>query len=332
MSGQLGMEPVVEAVYRAMLERPDAGVAELAERLELSVAEVRSALDALTELTLVRSGPEDGPGPRAVTPPLAMQILLARQEAEVAAQQQRLDATRVAAAQLIADYSHLHSLAPGLGLQYVEGIEAIRDHLEMFNSQVQEEFLTLAPGGPQTAANMEASKPLNLRLLGRGVRMRTIYVDSIRRDAASLAHANWLEENGANTRTLPALPNRMIIFDRRVALVASRADDTGSGAYIVSGPGLLTMLISLFEHLWEAATPVGEALRPAAGGLGRTEREVLRLMAQGRTDEAIGKSLGVSPRTARRITNGVITSLDARSRFQAGVHAVQRGYLPFEPQ
>ncbi|GAB1326877.1 hypothetical protein ACE1SV_12160 [Streptomyces sennicomposti] len=35
----------------------------------------------------------------------------------------------------------------------------------------------------------------------------------------------------------------------------------------------------------------------------------------------------VLARTARRLTGSVISSLDARSRFQAGVRAVRRGYL-----
>ncbi|MFC1410335.1 helix-turn-helix transcriptional regulator [Streptacidiphilus sp. N1-12] len=331
MGGQLGLDPLVEAVYRAMLDKPDDGVAELAARLDLPETEVRAALNSLTELTLVRGVHEDGQA-RAVSPLLGMQILLARQEAEMAAHQERLAATRAAAAQLIVDYSELQSLAPGLGLQYLEGIDAIRDHLEIFHEQVREEFLTFAPGGPQTPANMEASRPLNLRLLGRGVRMRTVYLDSIRRDAASMAHAAWLEESGASVRTVPALPNRMIVFDRRVALVAASAEQTGSGAYVVSGPGLLVMLTSLFDRVWEDAAPLGAAPNPPVEGLSRAQQEAVRLMGQGRTDESIASSMGVSVRTARRLTNTVLAQLEARSRFQAGVHAVQRGYLPLEPQ
>ncbi|MEU5307910.1 helix-turn-helix transcriptional regulator [Streptomyces sp. NPDC021562] len=327
MSGQLGLDPVLEAVYRSMLAHPDDSVVETAERLSMPVDTVRGALDTLSELTLVRVSEEIGAPSRAVSPPLAMQILLARQEAEIAAQQQRLEATRAAAAELIADYAYLQDLAPGLGLQYVEGVEAIRDHLEMLNSQVQNEFLTFAPGGPQTPANMKASRPLNLLLLERGVQMRTVYVDSIRRDTATMDHARWLEERGARIRTAPSLPNRMIIIDQRVALVAAKAGDTAAGAYIVSGPGLLTMLVTLFECVWADASPLGEPHRPTPTGLTRAQEEALHLMAQGRTDESIAKNLGVSVRTARRLTSTVISSLDARSRFQAGVRAVQRGYL-----
>ncbi|GAA3135976.1 hypothetical protein GCM10010521_22600 [Streptomyces rameus] len=40
------------------------------------------------------------------------------------------------------------------------------------------------------------------------------------------------------------------------------------------------------------------------------------------------KRLGVSPRTAHRIAADLMERLEARSRFEAGVHAVQDGWLP----
>ncbi|MET8630960.1 LuxR C-terminal-related transcriptional regulator, partial [Kitasatospora sp. NPDC004669] len=49
--------------------------------------------------------------------------------------------------------------------------------------------------------------------------------------------------------------------------------------------------------------------------------------ADGHTDDAIAKRLGVSPRTARRIATDLMERLNARSRFQAGVRATQAGWL-----
>jgi DNA-binding CsgD family transcriptional regulator len=65
-------------------------------------------------------------------------------------------------------------------------------------------------------------------------------------------------------------------------------------------------------------------VRPAAGDAGR-------LRAEGHTDEAIAKRLGVSHRTARRIASELMERLDARSRFEAGVRALQQGWLPPRP-
>ncbi|MCM1965674.1 helix-turn-helix transcriptional regulator [Streptomyces sp. G1] len=57
------------------------------------------------------------------------------------------------------------------------------------------------------------------------------------------------------------------------------------------------------------------------------ESTIIALLAQGHTDESIAKRLGVSQRTARRIAADLMERLGARSRFEAGVRCVQRGWL-----
>ena len=47
------------------------------------------------------------------------------------------------------------------------------------------------------------------------------------------------------------------------------------------------------------------------------------MMAAGLTDDAIGRRLGLSDRSVRRIVSQLMLRLGADSRFQAGVHAVQ---------
>ncbi|MDV5143305.1 hypothetical protein R1T08_03015 [Streptomyces sp. SBC-4] len=87
-----------------------------------------------------------------------MEILLARQQAELAALQQRVEASRSAAARLIAEFTHGQSSHPDESVQYLRGVDSIRDYLAALNNQVEEEFLTFAPGGAQTEANMRASR------------------------------------------------------------------------------------------------------------------------------------------------------------------------------
>jgi DNA-binding NarL/FixJ family response regulator len=55
------------------------------------------------------------------------------------------------------------------------------------------------------------------------------------------------------------------------------------------------------------------------------------LLGEGLTDEAIAGRLGISPRSARRIAGDLMEKLGARSRFQAGACAVQRGWLKADP-
>ncbi|MFD9357591.1 LuxR C-terminal-related transcriptional regulator [Streptomyces sp. NPDC060031] len=328
MLSGLGIDSVTEAVYRSMLSRPEGGICDWALDLGLPENQVREALDRLSSLALVRRSAADRAEVRAVNPLLGLEALLAQQQAELAAHQQHVEASRAAIADVIAQYAHQYAPGAGPSFHYLAGLDAIREQLEILNGQVREEFLTFAPGGPQTPANMAASRPLNLRLLHRGVRMRTVYTDSIRRDPPTVEHAEWLAAQGAQVRTVPALPNRLIVIDRRVALIAADSHNTGIGAVVVENPGTITLLCALFETVWQSAQPLGSRPEREPNGLTKQQAEVLRLMADGCTDEAIAHHLGISARTVRRTTAGLLADLGARSRFQAGVRAVQQGYLP----
>ncbi|GAA3924602.1 helix-turn-helix domain-containing protein [Actinoplanes auranticolor] len=56
------------------------------------------------------------------------------------------------------------------------------------------------------------------------------------------------------------------------------------------------------------------------------ERELLKLLAAGMTDESAAVRLGISARSVRRMMSGVMDRLGARSRFQAGI--LLRDLLP----
>ncbi|MER5934830.1 helix-turn-helix domain-containing protein [Streptomyces sp. NPDC002054] len=328
----LGLDTVTESVYRGILDGPQ-DVTDLCELLGLSEEQVRGALDRLSSMALIRPSTENSGQLHAVSPHVGMEVLLARQQAELARQQERLEASRAAAAQLILEYDGRRggAGAPDSGVRYLDGIDSIRDHLAALRNEVTHELLTFAPGGPQTRANMDASRPLNQQLLERGVQMRTVYLDSIRSCPDTMEYARWLSEQGCQVRTTPSLPNRMIIYDRRAAVVAADTGNTAAGAVQLTSQGMVATLHTLFESVWQSAEPLESASRPVPGTLNRQQAEALRLLAQGHTDEAIATRLGVSPRTARRIASGLMDVLDAASRFQAGVHAVQRGYLPAAP-
>lgn len=74
-------------------------------------------------------------------------------------------------------------------------------------------------------------------------------------------------------------------------------------------------LAKLFERTWEHATPLGmERPRRSGDELTGQEKAVMRLLADGLTDEVIARRLGVSIRTGRRVTAELMARLSARSR------------------
>ncbi|MEU0341276.1 helix-turn-helix transcriptional regulator [Streptomyces bobili] len=323
----LGLDRKTEAVYRAMLRHPGHGVADLCHHLEMSEGDVRSGLDRLSELALLRPSYAEPGRPRAVSPDIGMEILLARQQAELTAHQARIEASRAAAAQLISEYADLRPSAAEPGVEHLIGLDRIRERLALLHREVREEVMIFAPDGEQTAENLEASKPLDESLLGRGIRMRTIYLDSVRNSPPTVAYAQWLSGLGRQARTVPTLPIRLIIADRNTAVIPVNSNDTAAGAVMLTGQGTLTALCALFESVWETAKPLGEITQRDESRLTDTEATALKLLADGLTDEAIAKRLGVSHRTARRVATGLMERLGARSRFEAGVRAARQGWF-----
>lgn len=61
------------------------------------------------------------------------------------------------------------------------------------------------------------------------------------------------------------------------------------------------------------------------------EREIMHLMAEGRTAEAIGQEISVSVETVRTHVRNVIRKLQARNRVHAIAIALERGEIALDP-
>ncbi|MFF4113942.1 helix-turn-helix domain-containing protein [Streptomyces sp. NPDC001714] len=327
MLKSLGLDSIAEAVYRALLAQPRDGVAELAERLKITPEQVRQGLDTLSELALLRPSYDREGELWPVSPEVGLELLMARQQAELAAHHQRLEESREAATRLIADYAAMRPADPHPNSELLNGIDQIRDRLAALTRETREEVMTFAPDGPQRPEHIEAAKPLNLDLLDRGVRMRTVYLNSARNSVHTLEYVSWLSRLGGQVRTVPTLPTRMIVVDRTTAVIPVNSDNSAEGAVVLTGHGTLTALCALFDSVWHSARPLNEESRADDQGLTDQQSMVVILLAEGHTDETIAKRLGVSPRTARRLASELMTRLGARSRFEAGVRAVQNGWL-----
>jgi DNA-binding CsgD family transcriptional regulator len=328
----LGVNPAAETIYLAMLKAPEAGTAALAQSLGWPEEQVTAALDELARLSLLRPS-WDNPGVlRPVSPKVGLEALLAAQRADLLGRQQQIERGHAALQLLVNEYAERGSDGgTAYRIDELVGLDAVRDTLEHFANEAQSEILAFVPDGAQTAAALEASRPLNQRALARGVRMRTLYLDSARNDPATTGHVRWLTEIGAQVRTVPVLPLRMLIIDRLHAVVPLDPTRTAAGACLIRGHGLITVALALFEQRWEAAAPWGD--RPPAHRREKQprpapqEQALLELLALGDTDEQAARKLGVSTRTVGRMAADLMARLGARSRLQAGVLAAERGWV-----
>lgn len=326
---EIGLNSEAEAVYRTMLLHRDWGVSQIAAHLRCTESRIRESLDELTDLALLRQS-RDKPGEfRPVDPEMGLQLLLERQQARIAEHQQRFAESQAAVSQLVFEYTATRETAISGSGDRLDGIDSVQSRLEELANGVTSECLSFMPGGGQSTSSLIASKPLDELMLTRGKKVLTVYLDSVRNDPATLSYARWLTERGGAVRTAPTLPLRMVLFDRETALVPIDPENTRRGAMQLTGAGIITALVTLFEQVWATAVPLGEESSRADDELTRQERELLRLLAQGLTDEVAARRLGISLRTERRMMASIMERLGAHSRFEAGMRVKERRWLPY---
>jgi DNA-binding CsgD family transcriptional regulator/sugar-specific transcriptional regulator TrmB len=324
MLGRLGVPADAESIYWAILEHSDWGVAELVAELGIDESTVRDALSTLADYALVYPSTRQPGLLHAVSPQVGLTALLERFEQRIQSEREQIQTTRALILALAASHDDARQRDEILRL---DGVDAVRDRLAELARTVSSECMTFTTGSALTPAAITSGMALNLVALQRGVSIRNIYQESILNDAATQEYARWMATHGGQSRTVPMILLRMTIIDRKIALIPIDPDDSSRGAIEVRGGGLMTALCLLFELMWDLGIPFGDPPRLDGNGLNDQEAAVLRLLGQGLTDEAIGRKLGLSERTIRRLVSELMKRLAAKSRFQAGVEAIQRGWL-----
>ena len=320
----LGLDDVAHSVYRTVLARKGSDVTEIAAQLKLPEAVVRCSIDKLVTLSLLRkvSGAYL-PG----SPTTALESLLQRQSADLARKQQEYAETKAAVSRLIAEYDQAWGSRQCNEWERLDGAAAIRGRQELLARQTRIECLSLLPTGTPLLETIAERELIDSTLIANGASVWNVTLDSAYNDRSVIAYAERIAEHGAETRMSPTLPTWLVVFDRRTALLPAEPDSQRASAFQVNGPGMILPLTALFERIWSTATKLGNARPPSEDQPTTMERELLRLLGQGLTDEAVSKKLGIGVRTARRMVADLMCRLDARSRFEAGANAVDRGWL-----
>jgi DNA-binding CsgD family transcriptional regulator len=166
-------------------------------------------------------------------------------------------------------------------------------------------------------------RPGDLDNLQRGVRYRVLAPDTARTAPRLSTRLAELTLAGAATRTVPRVPLDALVIDGTVVVLP--AGRTGAAAFHL--PGVVTSAVELFERVWPTAVPLSASCLPGDAESDQRERELLKLLAAGHTDAAAAAQLGISVRTVRRTVADLMNRLGARSRFQAGAKAADRGWL-----
>ncbi|MEV4074291.1 LuxR C-terminal-related transcriptional regulator [Nonomuraea fuscirosea] len=158
----------------------------------------------------------------------------------------------------------------------------------------------------ETGRDEQRSRRHVLDALRQGLSMRTIIHSSVLDDPRKAARIRELHAAGDLHRLIDEPIQQLLVFDRSVAFVRITPVPFAPGALVIRQQSLITTLIDLFEQTWIRAREVtepGQRLTPR-------EREVLALIAEGRSNSAVARALSISEAAVGKHVASVFTKLD----------------------
>ncbi|MGE7391326.1 LuxR C-terminal-related transcriptional regulator [Streptomyces sp. NPDC004126] len=323
----LGLKPSTEAIYRGMLRNPAWGITSLVKQLGFDEATIRSGLDELTDLALVRPS-EEHPGRNvAVAPKVALDALYARRSADLLQERQALEESRSAAAQLLSELEGTRNLFESGTVERLVGADNVRTRIEELKHTATQEALAVMPPLRFGHRGWGDLRCPDSALLERGARVQVLIPESCRNDSYSRQRAKQLISMGGHVRTAPIVPSERVILDEAIVVIPDAVDESGCDGLAVHDPAVALAMKSTFLTLWNSAHPYEIDISESADQPTSQEQALLRLLAEGATDQMASTRLGISVRTVRRIMSDLMTRLNAGSRFEAGVRAKEHGWL-----
>ncbi|MCT4353380.1 LuxR C-terminal-related transcriptional regulator [Streptomyces sp. Je 1-79] len=323
-----GVSALEEELYRHFLRNPDTPADDVHLLLHTDPDETRVGLERLRALELVHPERPDGRVSPA-DPETALTRLTDRRLGELHRELQRVTRSRHVIDGLRAETAA--RTEPAVGIEQVEGLANIRNRIDDLAFFARDEILAVETYPRLSPENIARSRPLDLRCLRRGVRIRNVVVRAALDDLPTADYLRELAAHGAEIRVTGETAERMIVYDRSTALVPLDPRNTARGALLAHRSGLVSNIIALFEKIWESAddlaSPEGRDGSVPGHGLTERERRVLSFMCTGGKDEAGARELEVSVRTYRRYVAELLQTLGANSRAQAALLARDRGWI-----
>lgn len=316
-------------MYRHFLRNPGTSADDLHLRLHSGPECARRSLDRLRQLGLLKENAEGQDGIVPADPEVAVARLMDRRLQQLHEELQRVTQPRHVVAGLRAEQNSRQSASPQ-GIEQLEDLAQIRNRIEDLAFFARDEILSVEPYTQLAPENIDHARPLDMRCLRRGVRIRNVVLSTALEHAPTVGYLRELVAHGAMIRVAENVSERILVYDRRVALVPIDPGNTSRGALLAHEGGLVSNIIALFEKIWDQAEDLLTAVNaPAAQGpvLSEIEQRVLDLMVSAGKDEAGARELGISVRTYRRHVADLMRTLGAASRAQAALLAREHGWI-----
>lgn len=315
----LGIGDLEERVYRALLKRHGASAAVIAGELAMTLDDATRALEHLDSLGLVTHTPEVPKTYVTVEPELAIDALIKQR-------QRALEQARTVVPTLAQAFAH--ASADHAGQQPVIELITNRAHLGQVLVQMYQSAQTELVAFQKVPVILPSTQ-LTGETATEAV-VRTISDESFLEVPGVLELMRQDMARGEQARTFSSLPFKMMIADKRTAVITLDAQDPQAPTLLIHRSTLLEALCLLFEFVWEKATPVvaardGEVkVRMESTGHGiESAKALLPLLSAGLNDKAIAQELNISASTLNRRIGDLMSIYDARTRFQLGLQVAR---------
>ncbi len=298
-------------------------IADTAAQLGLSVSEVALSVARLAALHLLQTS---GERLLPITAEAAAASLISPLERDIYQRRDLADQFRERIEAITR--TGAEAAVPVSAIDAFDDVAAIRGLFKLAAEVCRREVAVLRPGQDDGDLFDELLEPC-YSVLDRDVTVRVVCPHRYRAGFATRSAIRRLVDSGAQIRTLSQVPHAAVIFDRTMAVTLSPSGPDGRlVGRRVRDPNVAQFLVSLFDQLWDAATPFAVTEPCYADAIDDLQQSIARLMAQGLTDEVVARRLGMSVRTCRRHIAVLLQNLGSISRFQAGVQAATRFSLP----
>lgn len=305
-----GLSPDADLIYRTLVTYGSASAPELARALGVPSRRVAAALEELRARDAVRQRPDRRGGAA---------VWAGRPPADVLPEQRRRR-LRIGPPR---PHDHPSALPPELrwlplgdGLRHLPTRQAARARLAQIVSAARHEHLSMNTERSYDPESTRSAAPMDRLLLDRGVRMRVLGLHSLDDDPMR-PHRPRSGEPEPDYRQATAVPMKLMVVDRRIALFPATPDNLENGYLEVSREPVVSALTALFERHWQA-TPPTEPVPPGVV-LSPRERALIGLLARGFTDAAAARHLRISTRSVTAAMRGLMDRLDVENRFQLGL-------------
>ncbi|GAA1030955.1 helix-turn-helix domain-containing protein [Virgisporangium ochraceum] len=314
-----GLSADADLIYRCMLGTGSWTARQLERTLGMAWHRVARGLDELMSVGAVDHRPGDGRRVVRWTPVAPHHVIPALRQrrhrsAGLGQRPHRID-------HILPDPVRL-----GDGMRHLPSRQLTRARLAELIRTVRYEHLAMQPEQVYEEASARSAVPMDRTLLDSGVRMRVL--GSLPADAEDplVEHGRQADEPRPEYRQAIERPVKLIVMDRRTALLPVSPDDLDHGYLEITEEAVVAALVALFERQWEDAARIRQEHHVPRISLTERERTLLTLLAKGDTDESAAQAMRISRRTVSNTVRDLMDRLGVDNRFQLGL-AIGAQYL-----